>query len=83
MLFSSEQAVRRHEADVLVLAVKPQFFPEVISEIRDILGKETLVISVAAGERPGWRVPAVSAEGMIIFWQCWKPGNLMTPLRIW
>ena len=38
------------QADVLVLAVKPQFFPEVISEIRDILGKETLVISVAAGK---------------------------------
>lgn len=38
------------QADVLVLAVKPQFFPEVISEIRDILRKETLVISVAAGK---------------------------------
>lgn len=38
------------EADVLVLAVKPQFFPEVIAEIRDVLNEDTLVISVAAGK---------------------------------
>lgn len=36
------------EADVLVLAVKPQFFPEVIEEIRDVAG-DKLVISIAAG----------------------------------
>ena len=38
------------QADVLVLAVKPQFFPEVIAEIREVLKEETLVISVAAGK---------------------------------
>lgn len=38
------------QADVLVLAVKPQFFPEVIAEIRDTLKEGTLVISVAAGK---------------------------------
>ncbi len=38
------------QADVLVLAVKPQFFPEVIAEIRDLVKEETLVISVAAGK---------------------------------
>ena len=36
-------------ADVLVLAVKPQFFPEVIAEIRDAVSENTLVISIAAG----------------------------------
>lgn len=36
-------------ADVLVLAVKPQFFPEVIAEIRDEVDEGTLVISIAAG----------------------------------
>lgn len=36
-------------ADVLVLAVKPQFFPEVIAEIRDAVNENTLVISIAAG----------------------------------
>lgn len=36
-------------ADVLVLAVKPVFFPEVIAEIRDVVNENTLVISIAAG----------------------------------
>ncbi|MEC4272026.1 pyrroline-5-carboxylate reductase [Adlercreutzia sp. R25] len=36
-------------ADVLVLAVKPVFFPEVIDEIRDTVREDTLVISIAAG----------------------------------
>lgn len=37
-------------ADVLVLAVKPQFFQEVAQEIRDVVREQTLVISVAAGK---------------------------------
>ncbi len=38
-------------ADVLVLAVKPQFFPEVIAEIRGAVNENTLVISIAADSR--------------------------------
>lgn len=38
------------EADVLFLAVKPQFFPEVIAQIRDCVDEKTLVISIAAGK---------------------------------
>ena len=37
------------EADVLFLAVKPIFFPEVIAEIREKVRPETLVVSIAAG----------------------------------
>ena len=36
-------------ADILILAVKPQFFSEVIAEIRDAVRPSTLVISIAAG----------------------------------
>ncbi len=36
-------------ADVVVLAVKPIFFPEVIDEIRDAVTEDKLVISIAAG----------------------------------
>ncbi len=36
-------------ADVLVLAVKPVFFDEVIAEVRDAVREGTLVISIAAG----------------------------------
>lgn len=37
-------------ADVLVLAVKPVFFAEVISQIKDIVDEDKLVISIAAGK---------------------------------
>ena len=37
------------EADILFLAVKPNFLPEVIAEIREEIRAETLVVSIAAG----------------------------------
>lgn len=37
------------EADVLFLAVKPVFFPEIIEEIKDVVRGETIVVSIAAG----------------------------------
>ena len=42
------------EADVLVLAVKPQFFPEVIEQIRGEIREDTLIISIAAGKTLRW-----------------------------
>ena len=38
------------QADILFLAVKPQFFPEVIREIRDTVPSRTLIVSIAAGK---------------------------------
>lgn len=37
-------------ADVLFLAVKPIFFPDVIAEIRDSVKADTLIVSIAAGK---------------------------------
>lgn len=37
------------EADVLFLAVKPLFLPEVIAEIKESVRTETLIVSIAAG----------------------------------
>ena len=42
------------KADVLVLAVKPQFFEEVINEIKTVTKEETLIISIAAGKSIAW-----------------------------
>lgn len=42
------------EADVLILAVKPQFFAEVISEIKAVVKEDTLIISIAAGKSILW-----------------------------
>lgn len=50
---SSNRAVAE-AADVLMLAVKPQFLEEVIGEIRDVIKEETLVISIAAGKTLSW-----------------------------
>ncbi len=36
-------------ADILFLAVKPLFMDEVIAEIKDVVGKDTLIVSIAAG----------------------------------
>lgn len=50
------------EADVLVLAVKPQFFAEVIEQIRDVIRPETLIISIAAGKTLDWIREAFGKE---------------------
>lgn len=42
------------QADVIVLAVKPIFFPEVIAQIKDAVDDSKLVISIAAGKSIGW-----------------------------
>lgn len=42
------------EADVLILAVKPVFFPEIIEEIKSVVTEEKLVISIAAGKTIEW-----------------------------
>ena len=41
-------------ADVLVLAVKPQFFQEVIAQIKGAVREETLIISIAPGKTMEW-----------------------------
>lgn len=38
------------KADILFLAVKPIFFPEVISEIKNAVKEDTLIVSIAAGK---------------------------------
>jgi len=42
--------VAAQNADILFLAVKPLFLQEVIGEIRDVVRKETLIVSIAAGK---------------------------------
>ena len=36
-------------SDILILAVKPHFFSEVIKEIKDYVKSETIIVSIAAG----------------------------------
>lgn len=50
------------KSEVLVLAVKPVFFPEVIAEIKDVVNKNTLIISIAAGKSIEWIENAFEKE---------------------
>lgn len=45
-----ENAQVASEADILILAVKPQMFGEVIPKIKDAVSDKTLIISIAAGK---------------------------------
>lgn len=42
------------KAEILFLAVKPQFYEEVILEIRDLLTEEQLLVSIAPGKTMKW-----------------------------
>ena len=53
-------------ADILVLAVKPQFLSEVISEIKDAVSAETLIISIAAGKTIAWLEEAFGRQMKIV-----------------
>lgn len=41
-------------ADVILLSVKPQIMPAVISEIKDVCSQDKLIISIAAGKSKQW-----------------------------
>lgn len=45
------------ESDVFFLAVKPQFYMDVITEIRDVMRPETVVVTIA----PGWNLEKLHA----------------------
>lgn len=45
------------EADILFLSVKPQFYEAVITEIKDAVDEEKLIITIA----PGWSLERLSA----------------------
>lgn len=42
------------EADVLILSVKPQIYPAVIAEIKNIRRENQLIITIAAGKKLAW-----------------------------
>lgn len=50
------------QAEVLILAVKPQFLEGVAAEIRNVVRPDTLVISIAAGRTLAWLEAAFGRE---------------------
>jgi pyrroline-5-carboxylate reductase len=61
---SNAEVVR--EADVVILAVKPQIMEAVLGEIRPALGRHNLLISIAAGVSTSRMREALGAEARLI-----------------
>jgi pyrroline-5-carboxylate reductase len=61
---SNAEVVR--EADVVILAVKPQIMTAVLGEIRPALGRRSLVISIAAGVSTGRLREGLGADARLI-----------------
>lgn len=74
------------KSDILVLSVKPQFYPEVINEIKNSVTNNTIIVGIAAGQkietikklfekevkvvRAMPNTPALVAEGMAALSPC-------------
>lgn len=54
------------QADILFLAVKPLYLGQVISEIKDMMMQEQLVVSIAAGRDIAWLEEAFGSDRKII-----------------
>ncbi len=77
---TSENRQAAQEAEILFLSVKPQFYPAVISEIKDVVREKQLIITIAPGKTLDWleeqfgkkvkivrtmpNPPAMAGEGM-------------------
>lgn len=54
------------QVDILVLAVKPIFVPEVMAEIKDVIKENTLIVSIAAGKTLAFLEEGLGADKKII-----------------
>lgn len=54
------------KADIIFLAVKPVYCQQVIDEIKDIVSKEQLIVSIAAGKTMAWLEEAFGGTKKLI-----------------
>ena len=62
IVIAESNAIVAAESDILFLAVKPIFFPEVIAEIREAVRPGTLIVSIAAGRTLSYLQSAFDRE---------------------
>ena len=53
-------------ADIIVLAVKPQFYEEVLTEIKSAIWENKIVVSIAPGKTLGWLEEKIGKPAKII-----------------
>ncbi len=61
-----KNAVTAQWADILVLAVKPNYMEEVIADIRDALRPETIVVTLAPGKTLAWLAERLGKKVKIV-----------------
>ena len=54
IVVTAENREVAEKAEILILSVKPQFYPEVIAEIRECIKPEQLIITIAPGKTLEW-----------------------------
>lgn len=54
ILVTTDNKEAAKSAEVLILSVKPQFYESVIEEIKDIVTKEQLIVTIAPGKTLEW-----------------------------
>ena len=54
------------KSEILVLSVKPQFYQEVLDEIRDVVREGQILISIAPGKTVGWLEERLGKEKKIV-----------------
>ena len=54
------------KAEVIILSVKPQFYEEVINQIKDCVKKEQIIITIAPGKTLAWLAEKFGKEVKIV-----------------
>lgn len=54
------------EADILILAVKPMYYEKILTEIRDVLKPEKVLVSIAPGKTLDWLYETAGCENLPI-----------------
>lgn len=55
-----------HNSEVIVLSVKPQFYEEVIQEIRDDVREDQIIVTIAPGKTLAWLMDQFGKEVKIV-----------------
>ena len=54
------------KAEVIILSVKPQFYEDVINQIKDCVKKEQIIITIAPGKTLAWLAEKFGKEVKIV-----------------
>lgn len=66
MTIAADNQEVAEKADILVLSVKPQFYADVISEIKDLVDDSKIVITIAPGKTLAWLAEQFGKEVKLV-----------------